>query len=79
MSIIFVDKPKGITSFDVCYKLRKVLNTKHIGHTGTLDPNATGVMIVCSDKDTKAIQFLKADNKESLCPVPPLISSLKKT
>ena len=64
MSILFVNKPKGITSFDVCYKLRKVLNTKHIGHTGTLDPNASGVMILCSDKDTKTIQFLKADTKE---------------
>ena len=64
MSIIFVDKPKGITSFDVCYKLRKALNTKHIGHSGTLDPNASGVMIIASDKDTKVLQFLKKDTKE---------------
>lgn len=64
MSIIFVNKPKGITSFDVCYKLRKVLNTKHIGHSGTLDPNASGVMVIASDKDTKALQFLKKDTKE---------------
>ena len=64
MSVLFIDKPKGITSFDVCHKLRKVLGTRKIGHTGTLDPNATGVMIVLSDKDTKANQFLVSDKKE---------------
>ncbi|MEE3409699.1 MAG: tRNA pseudouridine(55) synthase TruB, partial [Erysipelotrichaceae bacterium] len=45
-------------------KLRKVLHTKKIGHTGTLDPNATGVMIVLFDKSTKANQFLVTDRKE---------------
>lgn len=64
MSIIYVNKPKGITSFDVCYRLRKVFNTKKIGHSGTLDPNATGAMIVATDNDTKVIQFLKNDTKE---------------
>lgn len=64
MGILYINKPKGITSFDVCYKLRKVLNTKKIGHTGTLDPNATGVMIVLFDKDTKANQFLVSEYKE---------------
>lgn len=63
MGIYYVDKPKGITSFDVCFKLRRVLGTKKIGHTGTLDPNATGVMIVLSDKDSKANQFLVTDSK----------------
>lgn len=64
MGILYVDKPKGITSFDVCFQLRRVLGTKKIGHTGTLDPNATGVMIVLSDKDSKANQFLVTDSKE---------------
>ena len=63
-NVLFVDKPAGISSFDVCFKLRKVLNTKKIGHTGTLDPGATGVMIVLYDKATKANQFLVSDSKE---------------
>ena len=64
MSILYIDKPKGMTSFDICFRLRKVLGTRKIGHTGTLDPNATGLMIVLSDKDTKANQFLVSDSKE---------------
>ena len=63
-SVLYINKPKGISSFDVCYKLRKVLNTTKIGHTGTLDPNATGVMIVLYNKSCKASQFLLADTKE---------------
>lgn len=66
---LYINKPKGITSFDVCYKLRRVLNTKKIGHTGTLDPNATGVMIVLFDSSTKANQFLVTDSKEYICKV----------
>ena len=68
-NVLYIDKPKGITSFDVCYKLRKVLGTRKIGHTGTLDPNATGVMIVLFDKATKANQFLTTGNKEYECRV----------
>ena len=68
-NILFIDKPKGMTSFDVCYRLRKILKTKKIGHTGTLDPNATGVMIVLFDKATKANQFLTSDCKEYECRV----------
>ena len=67
--VIYVDKPEGITSFDVCYKLRKVFNTKAIGHTGTLDPLASGVMIVLVDKATKANQFLVGDDKEYIAEV----------
>lgn len=63
-NVIFVNKPKGISSFDVCFKMRKVLGTKKIGHTGTLDPNATGVMIILSNNATKANQFLVSDKKE---------------
>lgn len=62
-NILFINKPAGMTSFDVCFKLRKILNTKKIGHTGTLDPNASGVMIILYDKATKANQFLVSDYK----------------
>ena len=62
-NILYIDKPSGMTSFDLCFKLRKVLNTKRIGHTGTLDPLATGVMIILYDKATKANQFLVSHNK----------------
>jgi len=61
--VLYIDKPKGISSFDICYKLRKVLGTKRIGHTGTLDPNATGVMIVLYNDATKGAQFLVSDTK----------------
>ncbi len=62
-NVLFVNKPSGISSFDVCFRLRKVLGTKKIGHTGTLDPMASGVMIVLFDKATKANQFLVSDSK----------------
>lgn len=62
-NVLYINKPQGISSFDICYKLRKVLNTKKIGHTGTLDPNATGVMVVLYNEATKAAQFLVSDKK----------------
>jgi len=57
--IINVNKPKGFTSHDVVSKLRKILNMKQIGHTGTLDPLATGVLPVAVGKATKVIQYLE--------------------
>ena len=63
-NVLFVKKEKGMTSFDLCFKCRRVFNTRSIGHTGTLDPNATGVMIILIDKACKANQFLVADTKE---------------
>ena len=63
-NVLYVNKPRGMTSFDVCFKLRKVLNTKKIGHTGTLDPMAEGVMVVLYDNATKANQFLVSHNKK---------------
>ena len=68
-NVLYVNKPSGMTSFDVCYRLRKVLGTKKIGHTGTLDPLASGVMIVLFDKATKANQFLVSDNKEYIAKI----------
>ena len=61
--IIVVNKPKGITSFDVIRKLKKILKNKKIGHTGTLDPLATGVMLVCVGKATKLASDLEAKDK----------------
>ena len=58
--ILNVYKPKGWTSFDVVAKLKKVLGTKKIGHAGTLDPLAEGVLIVLTDDDTKRqAEFMK--------------------
>ena len=61
-------KPEGITSFDVIAKLRKVLHIKQIGHTGTLDPFAVGVLPVCIGKSTRLIEYLD-DDKEYLATV----------
>ena len=61
--IIIVNKPKGITSFDVIRKLKKILKTKKIGHTGTLDPLATGIMLVCVGRATKLASDLEAKDK----------------
>ncbi len=57
-SILLIDKPKGITSFDVIRKLRKKLNIKKMGHGGTLDPLATGLMIIGVEKGTKELTKL---------------------
>ncbi len=56
-------KPKGITSFDVIYKLRKKLNIKKIGHSGTLDPMADGVMQVGAGSASRLIEYLNSDKE----------------
>lgn len=61
--IILIDKEKGYTSFDVIAKLRGILRTKKLGHTGTLDPDATGVLPVCIGKGTKVCDLLTDMNK----------------
>lgn len=61
--IICVNKPKGCTSFDVVARLRKILNIKKVGHSGTLDPLATGVLPVFFGKATRAISFLQNTEK----------------
>jgi tRNA pseudouridine55 synthase len=51
--IILIDKPSGPTSFQVVSKIRKITGVKKVGHSGTLDPKASGLMIVCTGKKTK--------------------------
>lgn len=61
--IINVLKPPGMTSHDVVYFMRKVLKTKKVGHTGTLDPEAAGVLPICIGKATKVVQYLTDKQK----------------
>lgn len=61
--IININKPEGWTSQDVCSKLRHRLHIKKIGHTGTLDPMATGVLPVCIGKATRIIEYYDGDFK----------------
>ena len=60
---ILVDKPKGITSFDVIRELRKILRFRKMGHMGTLDPNATGLLPICTGRATRLSRFLLNGDK----------------
>ena len=62
--IIIIDKPEGWTSMDVCAKLRGVFHEKRIGHGGTLDPLATGVLPVFVGRATRAVEFAEKSDKE---------------
>jgi tRNA pseudouridine55 synthase len=62
--ILIVNKPINVTSRDVVNKLNHIFHTKKIGHTGTLDPLATGVLVLCTGKKTKQIEQLQAHTKE---------------
>ena len=62
--ILLIDKPKDITSRDVVNKACKLLKTKKIGHTGTLDPIATGVLVLCIGKYTKLVDLITNYEKE---------------
>lgn len=61
--IINVNKPSGITSFDVVRKLRRFLHERKIGHTGTLDPLATGVLVVCVGRATRLVEDIEGYEK----------------
>ena len=61
--ILLVDKPEGKTSHDVVWKVRKLFNTKKVGHTGTLDPLATGVLVVLIGRAAKACEYVSHDEK----------------
>lgn len=62
--ILVIDKPPDWTSMDVCAKLRRLLGERRIGHAGTLDPMATGVLPVFVGRATRAVQFAEGDGKE---------------
>lgn len=62
--VCLINKPKGFTSFDVVHKLRRILGERRIGHTGTLDPQAEGVLVVLLGRATKAMPFLVTQQKE---------------
>lgn len=67
--VLIIDKPKGITSRDVVNNIVKKFNTKKVGHTGTLDPIATGVLIVCVGSATKLVDELTSFDKEYIAEV----------
>lgn len=62
--IVIIDKPPGLTSRDVVNIVSKKFNTKKVGHTGTLDPLATGVLVVAINRATKLVDMLTASDKE---------------
>ena len=61
--IININKPPGWTSFDVVKKVRGIINEKKVGHAGTLDPFATGVLILGTGSDTKKLSDISLSNK----------------
>ncbi len=67
--VIIVDKPSGVTSRDVVNVICKKFNTKKVGHTGTLDPIATGVLAICIGKATKLVEVLTSNDKEYIAEV----------
>src|SRR5256886_17558881 len=62
--VVVVDKPSGPTSFDVVRRVRGLFKSKRAGHTGTLDPTATGVLPICIGDATKVAQFIAEGEKE---------------
>lgn len=62
--VLIVDKPAGLTSHDVVARVRRILGERRVGHTGTLDPFATGVMVVLVGRATRLAQFLNGAEKE---------------
>lgn len=61
--ILLIDKPAGMTSHDVVWRVRKLFGTKKVGHTGTLDPMATGVLVVLLGRAAKACEYVSHDEK----------------
>ena len=62
--VLLIDKPAGFTSRDIVNQVGKIFHTKKVGHTGTLDPMATGVLILCVGSYTKLVDNLTSKNKE---------------
>lgn len=67
--ILIINKPKGYTSHDVISKMRNILKIKQIGHVGTLDPNATGVLVLLIGKATKVSKYLMEHDKEYIAEI----------
>ncbi len=67
--ILIIDKPAGITSHDVVARVRRILRTRRIGHTGTLDPFATGVIVAMIGRATRLSAYLDKDQKEYVATV----------
>ena len=61
--IIILNKPVGWTSFDVCKKVKSITKEKKVGHGGTLDPFASGVLVIGTGKDTKKLKFVSDEKK----------------
>ena len=62
--ILLIDKPRGWTSHDVVGKLRGILRERRIGHSGTLDPMATGLLVVFVGRATRAVAFAETHEQE---------------
>ena len=66
---LIIDKPKGLTSLSVCNKIKYKLGLKKAGHSGTLDPNATGVLVVACNSATKLIKLINEHDKEYIATI----------
>ena len=67
--LVVVDKPAGMTSHDVVSRIRRLAKTRRVGHAGTLDPMATGILVIGIEKATRLLTFLVADDKEYLATI----------
>lgn len=63
-TVILIDKPKGWSSFKAVYEVRKCIGFKKIGHAGTLDPMATGLLVLCTGRATKVIESIQSGTKK---------------
>ncbi|WP_026974450.1 tRNA pseudouridine(55) synthase TruB [Alicyclobacillus contaminans] len=61
--VLIVDKPAGLTSHDVVHRVRRVFGTKKVGHAGTLDPDVTGVLVLCVGWATRLLEYAAAESK----------------
>ena len=67
--VLLVNKHKGVTSHDIVFKIRKLYGTKKVGHTGTLDPLATGVLPILIGRSAKAAEYLLSENKKYIAEI----------
>ncbi|HPD90672.1 MAG TPA: hypothetical protein PKW40_04775, partial [Bacillota bacterium] len=67
--IILLNKPPGMTSHDCVARMRRISGIRKIGHTGTLDPQATGLLLLCLGQATRIIPYLEEDDKVYVCRV----------